>query len=188
MALGEPGGGDLGGVDFGVSGRRMARPLGQDDFGKRFVTTDGTDGNGWEEGERKFLLLRNAEGGAYMFWCPGCQCGRAYYVDKPSPVWCSVCKAGWHEPPCAGASRMGPYQWTFNGDMEKPTFRASLLMFGHEAQTPFKSSPRCHLFVTDGRIEYCADCGHRLAGQTVSMEPFEPQRTQGTQRELSFHP
>jgi hypothetical protein len=30
--------------------------------------------------------------------------------------------------------------------------------------------PRCHLFITDGKIEYLADCTHELAGKTVEME------------------
>jgi hypothetical protein len=51
--------------------------------------------------------------------------------------------------------------WTFNGDTEKPSFTPSLLY-------PSKT-PRCHLFVTDGKIIYQADCGHSLAGQTVDL-------------------
>ncbi|HUP80814.1 MAG TPA: DUF6527 family protein [Pirellula sp.] len=51
--------------------------------------------------------------------------------------------------------------WTFNGDFDKPTFSPSLLY-------PTKT-PRCHLFVTDGNIIYCSDCGHSLAGQTVPL-------------------
>lgn len=97
------------------------------------------------------ILLRNEESGSYLFWCPGCKFGHVFYVHKPSPH---------------------GYQWTFNGNMEKPTFRASLLIPGHKSNPPYRSLPRCHLFVTDGMIQYCSDCEHELAGKTVPMEPF----------------
>lgn len=52
--------------------------------------------------------------------------------------------------------------WTWNGDMEKPTFSPSLLCN--------KGLPdQCHLFVRDGRIEYLSDCHHELRGQTVDL-------------------
>lgn len=56
-------------------------------------------------------------------------------------------------------------QWSFNGDEEKPTFTPSLLY-------PTKAI-RCHIFVTDGRIQYLSDCGHELAGQTIDMIDWE---------------
>lgn len=51
--------------------------------------------------------------------------------------------------------------WAFNGDMDKPTFSPSLLY-------PDKQ-PRCHLFLRDGRLEFCGDSGHALAGRTVDL-------------------
>jgi hypothetical protein len=53
--------------------------------------------------------------------------------------------------------------WTFNGDLEKPTFRASLLIG--------KSWPghRCHSFITEGKIQYLDDCDHELKGKTISL-------------------
>lgn len=41
----------------------------------------------------------------YAFFCPGCKCGHAVWVSRSS----------------------GP-RWTFNGNMEKPTFKPSLLI------------------------------------------------------------
>lgn len=55
-------------------------------------------------------------------------------------------------------------RWTFNGDVERPTFRASMLV---NANTP--SGIRCHSFVTCGRIEFLNDCGHAMRGQTVDL-------------------
>jgi hypothetical protein len=51
-------------------------------------------------------------------------------------------------------------RWTVSGTLEAPTIRASVL----------SENPRCHIFVTDGKIEFLSDCEHALAGQTVPME------------------
>lgn len=53
--------------------------------------------------------------------------------------------------------------WKFNGDLYLPTFSPSLLY-----RYPDKSV-RCHLIMMDGRIKYCNDCPHDLAGQEVDM-------------------
>ena len=58
-------------------------------------------------------------------------------------------------------------RWTFNGDVDKPTFKPSLLV---NAQN-FKL--RCHLYVTDGKIKYLTDCYHSLKGQTIQMEDYD---------------
>lgn len=67
-----------------------------------------------------------------------------------------------HCPGCKHGHSYTVPRWTWNGSMDKPTFTPSLLN-----TTPEK---RCHLFVTDGRIHFCSDCRHELAGQTVEME------------------
>lgn len=75
----------------------------------------------------------------YLFWCPGC--GNVHPIDvgdtKPS--------------------------WSFNGDLEKPTFTPSLLCNQHHAAS------RCHLFITNGKIQFLNDCHHNLKGQIVDM-------------------
>jgi hypothetical protein len=53
--------------------------------------------------------------------------------------------------------------WEWNGDTEKPTLRPSILT------DMGKESPRCHSFVTDGKIKFLGDCGHELKGQTVDL-------------------
>jgi hypothetical protein len=73
---------------------------------------------------------------SFLFWCPGCE--TCHWIDG---------------------------RWTFNGNMEKPTIRASILV---GVDTP----PRCHIFVTDGQIKYLNDCTHKLAGQTIDMVPL----------------
>jgi hypothetical protein len=89
----------------------------------------------------------------YVFWCPGCDSVHPYRVKR-----------------VAGEGPEFPV-WTFNGDLEKPTFRASLLC---NANSP--GHIRCHLFLTDGMIQYCADSEHKLAGQTVECPDWDDER------------
>jgi hypothetical protein len=35
-------------------------------------------------------------------------------------------------------------------------------------------TPRCHSFVTDGRIQFLSDSTHALAGQTVDLPEIQP--------------
>lgn len=89
------------------------------------------------------MKLAPVDGGAlFLFWCPGCESPHPYWV-KPRPD-------------AAG------HVWDFNGDREKPTFRPSLLV---NANTP--GAKRCHLFMTDGKLQFCSDSQHELAGKTV---------------------
>lgn len=75
----------------------------------------------------------------YMFFCPGCDHYHSFDVAR----------------------------WTFNGDVERPTFSPSLLCMYDSDEL------RCHLFVTDGSIQYCSDSKHHLSGQTVAMEDID---------------
>ena len=78
-------------------------------------------------------------GKAYHFWCPGCEGYHRFDVRTDG----------------------GRPSWSFDGNMERPTFSPSLLY-------PEKT-PRCHLFLKAGRIEFLADCGHALAGKIVEL-------------------
>lgn len=71
---------------------------------------------------------------------------------------------------CPGCGYSHPYhvpRWTWNGSLDKPTFTPSLLCNSHS------DKDRCHLFLKDGKIEYCNDCHHELKGQTIDMVEFE---------------
>jgi hypothetical protein len=79
--------------------------------------------------------------------------------------------------------------WTFNDDLERPTFTPSVLTGGVQWDTELyphfqKRKDRhpnvavgdrivCHSFVTDGRIQFLGDCTHVLAGQTVDLPEWE---------------
>jgi hypothetical protein len=58
---------------------------------------------------------------------------------------------------------LGPDGWMWNRDTEKPTITPSILTNGSDTM------PRCHSFVTDGKIQFLSDCTHALAGQTVDL-------------------
>lgn len=93
-------------------------------------------------------VLRSAEGGRLMFWCPGCDGAHAIaYGAGPGPRW------GW------------------NGDAERPTFTPSVLVRYDGADAGRDGAPPavCHSFVRAGRIEFLGDCTHALAGQTVDL-------------------
>lgn len=115
----------------------------------------------------------------YMIFCPGCGCGHGLRVGQSS----------------------GP-SWTFDGDLEKPTFSPSLLIevhdftpkgradyeawkaagFPREDDKPmkFESAPtRCHSYITGGEIRFLSDCTHALAGKTVPLQPFEGESLRG---------
>ncbi len=89
------------------------------------------------------MKARKTTDGKVIFWCPGCEGYHGVSVE-----------------PFPGAER--PI-WSWNGNLETPTFTPSILVFeGH-------NHPRCHSYVRDGMIEFLADCGHKLAGQTVPL-------------------
>lgn len=88
------------------------------------------------------------------FWCPGCEgyhSPRVRMPANPTP----------EEIADQQANRHG--LWTWNGDVEKPTIRASILIGANRPEY------RCHSYVTDGQIEFLQDCYHHLKGQTVDL-------------------
>lgn len=91
--------------------------------------------------------------GRYTFYCPGCGHHHIYYTRNENPL----------------------PNWTFNGNMESPTFSPSLLnrwgkyVPGYENK--IKGGGICHLNVTNGKIDYYDDCTHEYKGRKqVEME------------------
>lgn len=115
---------------------------------------------------------------SFSFWCPGCEWPHNVPIgDGPGP------------------------RWTFNDNLEAPTFGPSLLITSgckvpdFAARFPPGVEPTCwctynaaaaaagrepshfhcgvcHSFVVDGSIQFLADCTHALAGQTVPIPPW----------------
>lgn len=99
--------------------------------------------------------MRTIADGQIGFWCPACD--EAHVVNSG---------------------------WTWNGNVEQPSFKPSIKVTGTERLTPeqhaaimrgepFKPIPTCcHSFVTDGLIKFEGDCTHVLVGQTVPIPPW----------------
>lgn len=119
--------------------------------------------------------LRSVEGNGLTYWCQGC--------EQPHTI------------------NHGNGGWTWNGNVEKPTFSPSVLVTGgHYAAgwkgpdcwcnfaqrhpeagpTNFKCG-RCHTFIRDGMVQFLGDCTHKFAGQTLPLPDLpEHMRDQAT--------
>jgi hypothetical protein len=95
-------------------------------------------------------LIRDNEG-TYLMWCPGCKFYHGLAVDKPSE----------------NGSR-----WSFDGNMEQPTFSPSLLV-KVQFTDPSMKTKVCHSFIRAGKIQFLTDCTHHLAGQTVDLPDID---------------
>ena len=90
------------------------------------------------------LALEDAVEAQVIFRCPGCKHEHSLRVKGLGPC------------------------WVWNGSMETPTFIPSILV-----QAFSDKSVRCHSFVTDGKIQFLADCTHELRGQMVDLPNWE---------------
>lgn len=65
--------------------------------------------------------------------------------------------------------------WTMTGTEENPTLEPSVLNYNFKNLPDGKQekSNICHLFIRNGKIEYCSDSQHALGGQTVDMLNFQ---------------
>lgn len=78
------------------------------------------------------MKVRQATDGVWMAKCPAC--GNCHGFDS---------------------------RWTFNGNVDNPTFSPSMLV-------KVKGNI-CHSFLTDGHWVYLSDCTHELKGQKVEV-------------------
>lgn len=96
--------------------------------------------------------------------------------DGSHHSWMWVC-------PACDAIHQCDDRWTFSGSRERPTFRASVLVHAVERTADsvpgYEGRPRCHSYVTDGRIEYLSDSTHAFAGQTVDLPDWDIARPLG---------
>jgi hypothetical protein len=99
----------------------------------------------------KRLTDQAGQSETWVFWCPGCNDVHPYRT-------------------IAAPSEAGAPCWGFNGDVERPTFTPSLLVNGSGR------GRRCHLFLTAGRLEFCADSAHELAGKVVDCPEWDDER------------
>lgn len=64
-------------------------------------------------------------------------------------------------------TRAGTRCWTWNGSVDAPTLRPSVLTEGYSSGQPF----RCHSWVNDGKVQFLDDCSHELRNTTVELLP-----------------
>jgi hypothetical protein len=108
-------------------------------------------------------ILRRISGGQVSYWCPGCEQIHAVKVTEGG--------------------------WTWNNDVDKPTFSPSILVTsGHYSSLHITGSscwctfnasrPEneksfecriCHCFIKDGMIQFLSDSTHHLSGQIVAI-------------------
>lgn len=92
-------------------------------------------------GARFGSKLYCAAPGDYHFFCPGCGIQHRFTTSESSY---SV-------------------QWSWNGNGDHPTVTPSIkVQYGIGGRV-------CHMYITDGFIEYLPDSYHYLSGKTVQM-------------------
>lgn len=91
----------------------------------------------------KIQVLQNQEGkdSLAIFYCPACRNCHPYNINNTNPK----------------------HNWSFNGDLQSPTFSPSLRVLDGKGGTT------CHLFVEQGKIKYCDDCPHSYASKTIDL-------------------
>lgn len=99
----------------------------------------------------KLMKISDIEG-VYLFYCPACKCYHWFSTSGKTPSNPNEIRNN--------------FKWQLSGTDDKPTIRASILV-----RTTRNNI--CHLFVTDGKIQYLTDCTHEYAGKTVDMVETE---------------
>jgi hypothetical protein len=98
--------------------------------------------------------LRRVQGG-YAHWCPACEGVHCIQTDAES----------------------GP-RWTFDGNVDKPTFGPSVRITYNGPDADTRSDRRdgarapsrcCHYFLIAGELRFCGDCSHELSGKTIPL-------------------
>jgi len=91
----------------------------------------------------------------YTHWCAGCRSRHMFNVSVPG------------EPPSRPC-------WTFDGNMEKPTFSPSMRSYRPACEVDGVKYPEvtlCHYFLRAGEIEYLNDSTlHSLRGKHPLMD------------------
>lgn len=93
----------------------------------------------------------NDEHYAWSFECPGCGSGHLLPFKHTK------------------AYHTGPL-WTFNGDVDNPTFSPSIRSrYNFRGQTDPQTHDVCHFHIKNGQFEFCSDSTHELSGKTAPM-------------------
>lgn len=85
---------------------------------------------------------------------------------------CPAC--GWHGIPVK-VNVKEDNSWQWNGNLDKPTITPSVNHYYPESayeQHPGLKRYRCHYIITDGIMNFCADCTHDKSGQSIIMVDY----------------
>lgn len=66
-------------------------------------------------------------------------------------------------PVMIGGTRRGSPNWTWNGDIDRPTVKPSVLTRGGDGEHV------CHCWINDGRVQFLSDCTHEFANTTLDL-------------------
>lgn len=106
----------------------------------------------------KYLLrVDNYRENCIFHYCPACDDLHPFAVDSPFP---------------------NGHQWTFNNNLEKPTFSPSMnCSIGPYPEGTKRAGEidRCHYHLKEGKIQYLGDCTHDYKGKTINL-PEIPER------------
>lgn len=115
-------------------------------------------------GKAKIHILTSATDGEWIsFWCVGCRQPHAMPIVRARP---------------APARR-----WFFDGNMQAPTIEPSLRVMKMDGV-----STDCHVVITAGMLNYCADSVHRFAGHSVPMVDWDHENWWGDDKEPASPP
>lgn len=90
----------------------------------------------------------SSAGRACWVWCPACDDMHRFQIVGT--------KGDMPDGPC----------WEWDGNLEKPTFQGSMLVYETTV------NPRCHSFLRDGIWEFLGDCTHDKKNQKLAMVPL----------------
>lgn len=102
--------------------------------------------------------LRHQSEGVIEHWCPGCNSRHAISIN--------------------GAHNHSGATWTWNGDVDRPTFHPSVhITLGpwNDEEGFHPKTTDCHYFITNGQIQFCEDSAHALKGKSLEL-PDWPDR------------
>lgn len=68
-------------------------------------------------------------------------------------------------PVMVGGRREGTPNWTWNGSVEAPTVRPSVLSRGGDVD----GEHVCHSWINEGKVQFLSDCTHEFAGKTLDL-------------------
>lgn len=81
-------------------------------------------------------------------------------------------------PVMIGGRREGTPNWTWNGSVDAPTVKPSILTKGSRGYSDDEGKRTvidevCHSFINDGKVQFLNDCTHEFAGQTMDLLDVE---------------